>query len=157
MLWVSSVRPKGLSPERNAHVRAFVQELIDREFEGNVLRASKALGLSNSILYEFLRGSRGAGIKLLEALSDYTKKSIPTILGMDEFAEMVGAPLRAERRFRDIQGWTDAEQTARTLAPQIPDSVWKALQDSAAFERLESVDAGFVYELALLVWRRLPP
>ena len=74
-------RNKSLSPERADAARAFVERLVNERFGGNVSAAAKAMSISQSLLYEFLNGTRGAGPKLLEAVADYAQVTIDHLIG----------------------------------------------------------------------------
>ena len=66
--------------EQNEQVRALMRKILADEFGGVVTHAAKALGISHSIIHEMLAGSRGAGTKVLRALSTHTGRSIDDIL-----------------------------------------------------------------------------
>lgn len=72
---------KSLGTKRNDTARAYIAELVKRRFDGNVLQASKAIGISQSALYEFLGGSRGAGMKILDAVARFDGTTIDRIVG----------------------------------------------------------------------------
>lgn len=78
---VSGMRNKALDPERNASARKFVEVLVKKDFGGNTTGAAKQFGISQSLLYEFLAGTRGAGMKLLDGVSRYSGQSIDAIVG----------------------------------------------------------------------------
>jgi transcriptional regulator with XRE-family HTH domain len=78
---VLGVKNKALDPEQNEGVRRFTQRLVDLGYDGNVSAAAEALGVSQSLLYEFLKGTRGAGMKLLEGLADVTGASLDEVMG----------------------------------------------------------------------------
>lgn len=80
-LTLGSMRNKSLEPVRNAAARALVKNLVENDFAGNVSAAAKRLSISQSLLYEFLDGKRGAGMKLLDAVSAYTHQPIDVIIG----------------------------------------------------------------------------
>jgi len=80
---------KSLQPEQNERIRGFVQRLIDDRFAGNVTAAAEKIGVSQSLLYEFLKGTRGAGMKLLGHVAEYSGWSIDDIVN--------GAPSSGER------------------------------------------------------------
>lgn len=74
------VSTKSLPHEQNEQVRALMRKILADEFGGVVTHAAKALGISHSIIHEMLAGSRGAGTKVLRALSTHTGRSIDDIL-----------------------------------------------------------------------------
>jgi hypothetical protein len=67
--------------EQNEAARAFVQKLVNDRFGGNKLRASKKIGVSYTLLHEFLKGTRGAGMALLAGVSALTGEPIEVITG----------------------------------------------------------------------------
>ena len=71
---------KALPHEQNEQVRALMRKILAEEFGGTVTHAAKALGISHSIIHEMLSGSRGAGTKVLRALSEHPGRSIDDIL-----------------------------------------------------------------------------
>jgi hypothetical protein len=76
------VHNKSLEPDQNDALRALVRELIDRDFDGKVSVAAKAEPpISHSLLFEFLDGRRGAGVKLLNWISARTGRGIDELLG----------------------------------------------------------------------------
>lgn len=74
-------RTKSLDPEENAAVRVVVRELVDGQFKGNILAASKELRVAYATLYNLYEGTGGAGVRTLQALARYTKTSIEALLG----------------------------------------------------------------------------
>lgn len=70
---------KSLPANEQERVRALLRAIVDQH-GGVVLHASKALGVSHSLVHEVLGGGRGAGTKLLRALSEHTGRSIDDIL-----------------------------------------------------------------------------
>lgn len=75
---------KALSTQQNEDLRRVVAQLVEEKFEGNKTAAAKELGLSSSALQEFLKGTRGAGAKMLNALADLTGQSLDTLMGRPE-------------------------------------------------------------------------
>ena len=75
------MRTKSLDPERNEAARAYVRDIVDRDFKGNVTAAARRWHISQPMLSEFLKGSRGAGMKLLEAVARHAGSSIDEIIG----------------------------------------------------------------------------
>lgn len=73
---------KSLGPDANEAVRLLVQEIVDREFEGNRAAAARAIGVSQSFVQELLAGRRGAGNKLLRKLSEYTGRTLDELSGV---------------------------------------------------------------------------
>lgn len=70
---------KSLPADEQERVRALLRAIVDQH-GGVVLHASKSLGVSHSLVHEVLSGGRGAGTKLLRALSEHTGRSIDDIL-----------------------------------------------------------------------------
>ena len=72
---------KSLSHEQNEHLRGILKKLVDEEFGGVDTRAAKALGVSQPLVSVFLNGGGGAGPKLIQAIADYTGRSIDDLYG----------------------------------------------------------------------------
>ena len=72
---------KSLLASQNDAIRKAARGLITSEFGGTVSRAAKALGLSQAYLAQFLSGERGAGMKLLGALSARLGVPVDTVIG----------------------------------------------------------------------------
>lgn len=72
---------RSFGEDRNAALRDVVRKIVDERFDGNSSATAKALGLSPAALHDFLAGSRGAGMKLLDGLVALTGKSIESLLG----------------------------------------------------------------------------
>lgn len=76
---------------------------------GVVLHAAKALGVSHSLVHEVLGGGRGAGTKLLRALSEHTGRSMDDILrGIERDrgpreSERLGAHPQFKVRLEELQ------------------------------------------------------
>jgi hypothetical protein len=80
---VGVVQTKALTPEQNEALRKVVRQIVDAQFGGKVSVAAKGPPkISHSMLFEFLNGNRGAGLRLLEWISARTNgKSIDELLG----------------------------------------------------------------------------
>jgi hypothetical protein len=78
---VAPVRNKALGPELNDAARKFIKEVVKSDFDNNTSRAAKALHISQSMLYEFLEGKRGAGMKLLSGVAAYRGVSVDVVIG----------------------------------------------------------------------------
>lgn len=75
------VKNKSLPHEQNERVRATILEILaGPRFQGNKSAMAKRWGISQSMLYEFLDGNRGAGMKLLGAVSKGTGMSVDELL-----------------------------------------------------------------------------
>jgi len=73
---------KSLSHEQNDHLRDILRKLIDDEFGGKDTRAARALGVSQPLVSVFVKGGGGgAGPKLIQAIADYTGRSIDDLYG----------------------------------------------------------------------------
>lgn len=105
------MRNKAIEAERNAAARKFVEVLVKRDFGGNTSVAAKAIGISQSLLYEFLAGTRGAGMKLLDGVSRLSGESIDVIVGRP------GAAAAAQKPAPDL---TNLEVAIRFLGDRIP-------------------------------------
>lgn len=73
---VSSHREK-----ENEHARAFVRRLMNERYEGKQSHLSKALGMSQPTVGNFLNGKQGIGSKLLAGLRGLTGAGEDEILG----------------------------------------------------------------------------
>jgi transcriptional regulator with XRE-family HTH domain len=104
------VRSKALEPEQNEALRTLVRKIIDDDFAGKVSVAAKSLGVSHSLIFEFLDGRRGLGMKALEGLANYTGRSIDGLLGRasPEADEDDDEPLNM-----NLRGWRENEPEAR--------------------------------------------
>jgi hypothetical protein len=80
------VQNKALEPEQNEALRALARKIIDDQFKGkvSVAAAAKPNKISHSLLFEFLDGRRGAGMKLLNWLSARTGRGLDDLLGRPE-------------------------------------------------------------------------
>lgn len=72
--------PRALRPQDNEHVRELLRATINRDFEGVASRCATKFGVSHTIISEILSGNRGAGWKVLQALSQHTGITIDDIL-----------------------------------------------------------------------------
>ena len=78
---VSVGRTKSLMAEQTEHVRGLAQKIVAEDFDGNVSRAAKALGISQSTLQILLAQKRGAGQVVLNAIANYRQMTIDSVLG----------------------------------------------------------------------------
>ncbi len=83
---------KALQPDQNERLREVLRKIV-AEHDGVVSRAAKTIGVSHSLIFEVLDGRRGAGTKLLQALSDYTGRSTDDLLGREVRVEREGQEL----------------------------------------------------------------
>lgn len=58
-----------IGPQRNDLLRDLASAIVREDFDDNVSRATKALGLSGGTLGDFLRGDKGAGMRVIEGLA----------------------------------------------------------------------------------------
>jgi len=84
---------KGLSEERMAAARKFLEDFVRTKFDGNASRAAESFHMSQSQFSEVLRGKSGLGIKMLEAIADKAGTSIDRVIGRELPAEEVGRVL----------------------------------------------------------------
>jgi len=75
------MRSKALNPAENELVTRMIQQILDEDFGGVVVRTAKALGVSHATIFDLLSGKRGAGMHLLTALANYRRIPIEQILG----------------------------------------------------------------------------
>jgi transcriptional regulator with XRE-family HTH domain len=68
-------------PKLLENARTLVRRFIDREFDGNVLRASQRMKVSQSQLHQFLAGSKGVGMGTLVSIAEYMHVTLDTLLG----------------------------------------------------------------------------
>jgi hypothetical protein len=82
-------RTKALREEENEAVRAFVRNIIRDRFDGNQSAAAKKWGVTQPMISDLLSRKRGAGMKLLSAVSTYSGISIDQILGKAPLPELI--------------------------------------------------------------------
>lgn len=101
---------KSLSPEQNAQARSFTRKLVDDRFGGNASEAARTLGVSVGTLADFLRGDKGAGAKLLDAVARWGHTSVDEVIGRPR-------PERGSGLFmmRDREGWGAAMEHVAAL------------------------------------------
>lgn len=124
--------------------------MVTAQYKGNVSALSRALGFSQSMVSEFLQGTRGAGPKLLGAIATLTGQTIDAVLGRSELrasepedplperhAAAVWARAHGVREdaIRDIV--TRDQSSSRRLTPD----EWYGRMTSRAWE-LDEADAG---------------
>lgn len=79
---------KALTGESNDAARRFVRRIFEEEFDSNYTKAADAIGISYTMLYDFLTEKKGAGMKLLDAVVAYEKEkgrpaSLEVVLGRE--------------------------------------------------------------------------
>lgn len=135
--FVSGASGKSLGTDANEKLRATLETLVREQFEGNRAAAARRLGVSQSLVQEFLGGTRGAGTKLLKAISDFTHRPIDELMGRpalvsgsdpDVVHPVLGsrpgaheALARAKRQepWFPAFAWEDAMSTATLIAPAV--------------------------------------
>lgn len=99
---------KSLAREENENLRRVLREIIERDFDGAASRAAGKIGVSVTMLHEFLHGTRGAGTKLIFGVSNYTGRGIDDLLGRavtvhpDTQAVREGDELRQHPQWRAV-------------------------------------------------------
>lgn len=120
--------PRSLKPRENERVREVLRAIIAKDFEGVLLRAAKSFDVSHTILSEILSGGRGAGMKVLTALSRHTGRTMDDLLYGDsppEAGERAGVhlereptPVYAESEapmLENLPDWGELVATAQSL------------------------------------------
>lgn len=79
------MQTKALGHDRNQRVRDFVRSIVVTEFEGNETRAAAAFGVSQSYLHEFLKGTRGTGMKLVNGVARYKRWPLDAIVSQRNY------------------------------------------------------------------------
>ena len=74
-------RGKALESKASDAARTFARGLVDRDFNGNVSNAAKAMGVAQPTLAEFLNRKRQLGVVLWLALAEYSGRSLDEIAG----------------------------------------------------------------------------
>ena len=72
---------KSLEGPQKEVVCALVEKIVNDDFDGNVTRAAKKIGISASFITEMIERRRGPGNKALDKLADYTGKSTDELMG----------------------------------------------------------------------------
>lgn len=130
------MRNKALGPEVNDAARSYIRDIVEKEFKGNASKASKEFRISQSMLYEFLDGSRGAGMKLLRGVAAYKGVAIDVVLGQSPPVDPLGGrPIPPE--LTRVLAHTDyLPETKAQLGlyasftfDHLPESEWKTLGD----------------------------
>lgn len=81
------------APEFKAFGR-FLDDWVNREYQGNQTAAGKALKISQGHISALIRGERGPGLSMLLKMREKTGATIDSMLG---FASMTGADELLER------------------------------------------------------------
>jgi hypothetical protein len=101
---------KSLSAEQNERARAFTRDLVAKSFEGNASAAARALGVGVGTLADFLRGDKGAGAKLLDAIARFAHVGVDAVIGQPRPDRTSGLLM-----LRDRAGWDAALDHVRGL------------------------------------------
>lgn len=137
---------KSLKPEQNERLRGILSELVETSFAGNVAAAARGMGVSQSLCSEFLGGGRGAGPKLINAIADYTGRSIDDLYGRSIVATHDGS--RSYQRLRDHPDWTAAREEAEELATLAPSESLDDVGELAFSQPPEGFDGAFIVRMA---------
>jgi transcriptional regulator with XRE-family HTH domain len=133
-------RTKALPAEENEKARAFLSKIVREDFKGNESAAAKRIGISQSMLHEFLAGTRGAGQNVLRAIAIYAGVSVDVVLGL---AAPTTPPLN---RHGD---WAHARAEAERMHPEIPTAFLDLVgQGHIPGETPASIDGALVAGLA---------
>jgi uncharacterized protein (DUF305 family) len=75
-------KTKSLEKAQNAAVRSLARKVVKERFEDNTSAAARALGVSQSMLYEFISDPprRGAGVRVLNGLASYLGWTIDDVI-----------------------------------------------------------------------------
>ncbi|HEX4932375.1 MAG TPA: helix-turn-helix transcriptional regulator [Gemmatimonadaceae bacterium] len=148
--------------ERNTVYRRLLRELLATDFDDNGDKAARALGVSRSAINQLKNGHKGAGVKILEGLTRYLRRSDEEILASagDLVALRSATPLPASSRvevvFRELPGWPTLLEGARALDPSLPEWVWRYVADARVGLRVP-ITASLVADLARFFLRHVPP
>lgn len=89
------VTNKSLDDEWNDRARAFAKELIRDQFDGEITKAAKAIGIAQGTFSGFVTQGRGSGMRVLYAMAKYTKTPVDVIVGLSTPESWTGRDLRA--------------------------------------------------------------
>lgn len=99
------MQTKSLLAEQNERLRRVMREWIAQEFQGNAQAAAKRMGVSQSLVSEFLSGGRGAGTKLINSFARAKGRSIDDLYGLPPAGSTV-------QRLGDRADWPTARSEA---------------------------------------------
>jgi len=147
---------KALPPALNDSLRAMLTAIVRDDFGGNVSAASRKLAVSHSLVFEFLDGRRGAGIKLASALATYSGKTLDELLGRGSAPPMAvpSTALGARPDWLDIRSETEKRYGAR-VEPDVLDDVAR-MSLGRQPEVLLPEDVKRLHDLLLDVYARDP-
>lgn len=109
---------KSLPADRNEALRAEVAALIRQDFGGVMSAAARAFSVTPAALSEFLKGSRGAGPKLLNGIADYTGRSTDDLYGRPPLVREVLGYLKVRAHTQWKERSEEAKAKARTVTPE---------------------------------------
>lgn len=120
-----------IGPQRNDLLRDLARAIVREDFDDNVSRATKALGLSGGTLGDFLRGDKGAGMRVIEGPAAHTGRTIDQLMASGGDLAALRAmepptPIRG-RTFGELPEWPELLAKARVLRPSVPDAYWTKL------------------------------
>jgi hypothetical protein len=134
-------RTKALLAGENEHARAFLRQIVRDEFKDVESRAAKAIGISQSMLHEFLSGTRGAGNVVLTAIANYAGVTVDAVLGR---ASAPSTPPLSRH-----PDWARARAEAAAMHPEIPEEYLDLVgQGHMPGETPTSIDGALVAGLA---------
>jgi transcriptional regulator with XRE-family HTH domain len=140
---------KKLPDQQQQRAREFVQRIVDEQFGKNVLDASRKIGVSQSWLYEFLHGKRGAGFKSLATIAAFASTTTDVVLGLTP------APPASERRplgngaIGDHPMWTETiEITRRRYGKRLTEEMIEKLERASLSFTPERLTPEFLYTVA---------
>lgn len=84
-------RSKALERRYAEHLASVLKPIVEKDFENNQTRASRAMGIAQSHLSQILM-SEGAGIAVLIRIRAFTGMSIDQLLGLPPFRATVEPP-----------------------------------------------------------------
>jgi hypothetical protein len=132
-------RGKSFSEDANERVRQAVRELLaEPEHSGNQTKLALKLGISQPSLSTFLSGQKGAGPEMAAAVAK--------MVGLT-FEQLVTGK-QGMRRFRELDGWAEAEAEARRRYRRIPDYAWRGAGNLMAAEAPQHIDERVVLHFA---------
>lgn len=150
-----------IGTERNEVLRRLVREVRDVDFDGNLTRTAKAVGVSVPTLSDFLAAKKGAGEKITEGLERHLRRARDQMVstGGDLTAlrgqAPTASPLR-EVRFVDLPNWGSLLTAARAMRPAHEAWVWERLASARVW--LEGgITPSLVADLADVVVRHVAP
>jgi transcriptional regulator with XRE-family HTH domain len=133
------VTSKSLEKSQNARARNAIRVLINRSFNGNVSKATREFGISQSALATFLAGKTGIGYKSLARIAAWAGITVDALVMGHDRAEGHDRPAidRAIEKLRDVVTLATIEHlqelSMTNLDPNITVAEW--LDEGLAFDR----------------------